>query len=230
MGYEQMYWVYLHHVVAGAVSGLVMAVLVARRLPSFLHGLTFLLLGLTLADAVASGVLNKIDGVQGSMAHTIAIFFFVVAGDWRYFLVTRRYTTPGLDKEDWGGPGMWLAALAPVLLPVSVTGVMQGLFPEQYTSMHAQFLTYELVMIALVVATMLVWLPRRAANASPEVGRWLRLVTYVELSHYVLWATSDVLVLSGVELGYLLRLVPDVIYYALWIPALWVFAPKEEVA
>lgn len=230
MGYEQIYWAYLHHVIAGAFAAAVMVVVVARRLPSFLHGLTFILLGLTMADAVTSGVLNKIDGVQGSALHTAAIFFFVVAGDWRFFLVMRRYTREGLDRASWGGPGLWLKALAPVLAPVLVTGAMQAGVPQWYGSLHAQFLTYELVMVALVLGVILVWLPRASEGVTPEVRRWLRLVTYVELSHYVLWALSDALILSGVEFGYLLRLAPDVIYYALWIPALWVFAPKEEVA
>ena len=230
MSFEQTYWVYIHHVIAAALAAIWMVFAVARRLPSFFHGLMFLLLGLTMADAVASGLINKIPGVDGSPYHLAAIFFFVVAGDWRYFLVLRRYTREGLEKSDWGGPGLWLKALAPVAAPVLVTGTMQALFPDMYTSMHAQFLTYELVMLSLVLGSMFVWLPRASKGLSPAMRRWLRMVTYVELSHYALWALSDVLILSGVEIGYLLRIVPDVIYYALWIPVVFWFAPKDEVA
>jgi hypothetical protein len=36
--------------------------------------------------------------------------------------------------------------------------------------------------------------------------------------YYGLWATSDLLILGGLDAGWLLRAVPNQLYYAVWIP------------
>ena len=36
-----------------------------------------------------------------------------------------------------------------------------------------------------------------------------------------LWATADVLILAGVDLGWALRLLPNQLYYAFTVPFFW---------
>ena len=52
--------------------------------------------------------------------------------------------------------------------------------------------------------------PTRSYRLDPTKS-WLYVLVY-----YGLWASADVLILSGVDAGWLLRVVPNQLYYALW--------------
>jgi hypothetical protein len=44
------------------------------------------------------------------------------------------------------------------------------------------------------------------------------------VAYYGLWASSDVLILLGVDHAWLLRAVPNQLYYAFWTPFVWFLA------
>jgi hypothetical protein len=46
---------------------------------------------------------------------------------------------------------------------------------------------------------------------------------------YFGWASCDVLILSGVEAGHLLRIVPNVLYYGALLPFILLRAPASAV-
>jgi hypothetical protein len=52
-------------------------------------------------------------------------------------------------------------------------------------------------------------------------------LTDFELVLYVGWALSDVVILVGHDVGYLFRLVPNVLYYAVFVPFALRSAPAE---
>ena len=92
---------------------------------------------------------------------------------------------------------------------------------------RVQWLAYEVALFALTLLLRTVVWSRRAepVGASPEARRAVRALTSFELLQYGLWATSDVLILAGVEAGWLLRLVPNTLYYAAFVRfAQWCWA------
>ena len=46
--------------------------------------------------------------------------------------------------------------------------------------------------------------------------------------YYALWAVADVLILAGRDVGWALRIVPNQLYYAFWVPVVWwlFFSPR----
>jgi hypothetical protein len=62
------------------------------------------------------------------------------------------------------------------------------------------------------------WLvPARVAPARPGVRRYLRAVLAWSATYYALWSASDVLVLSGIDAGWALRIVPNQLYYSFFV-------------
>ena len=56
------------------------------------------------------------------------------------------------------------------------------------------------------------------AGTEPRLRNYLRIVlTYVAI-YYALWAIADVLIIAGIDLGWALRIVPNQLYYAFWVP------------
>ena len=77
---------------------------------------------------------------------------------------------------------------------------------------------HELAFLALAL-----WLrgSRLPALAAPEPAghrAYLRRALAYVAAYYALWAAADVLILLSVELGWLLRIVPNQLYYAFWVP------------
>ena len=60
--------------------------------------------------------------------------------------------------------------------------------------------------------------------------RFVRDLTHFEMAQYVAWASADVVILSGVDVGYGMRLVPNLMYYAAFVPFLWWRRPPEAQA
>ena len=89
---------------------------------------------------------------------------------------------------------------------------------------RVHYLTYELAFAALVIGLRTQLVPR----LPPGPGRTfaIRLCGY-ELTQYLLWATADVWILAGRDEGYLLRLLPNALYYVGFVPFAWWAAPKE---
>jgi len=115
---------------------------------------------------------------------------FVILGDFRYFVAL----TP--DR-----PGRALGRS--LVVPVA-TQLVRFLLPALVTTPRLTFLVYEV--------SMLVWLLVLSPRERP------RLTAFVA-AQYALWAAIDVLVLAAGPSPWLaLRLVPDVLYYVLFVP------------
>ena len=86
------------------------------------------------------------------------------------------------------------------------------------------FLVYELAFCALTLA-LLRWHPN--ARALP----WVRAVSRFVLLYYGLWATADAILLAtGSDLGYALRVIPNLLYYGGLIAAIALLAPRAARA
>ena len=86
--------------------------------------------------------------------------------------------------------------------------------PEQ-----ALWLIYELCFLALALLLRNVYLPHKDPEDTGEHSRFLRgALSYVAV-YYGLWASADALILlAGLDAGWLLRALPNQLYYAFWVP------------
>lgn len=168
----------------------------------------------TLLDPIAGGPLSRALGWSDGIAGSLVMFGFVVLGDLRVFVLVFGLAAPGGLRRALG-----FSAIVPLATAV-VYGTASWLVPE----LHGQvmWLTYELCFVAMAVWLARVWLPRQIGTDRPELRAMLRsCVAYVAV-YYALWAGCDVLILLGIDEGWALRMVPNQLYYALWVPFVYV--------
>lgn len=171
----------------------------------------------TIADPICTGPLTRLLGL-GDHASTGVMFAFVLLGDFRVFLLASYLTrADGALRRAVREAGLW-TLIVPVAAGVTraCLGLLVDDLPEQ-----ALWLVYEVafVVVAFVLRNRVI--PRRLGDRSPLRCRQLQQVmTYVAV-YYALWGTADGLLLfGGHEVGWLLRVLPNQLYYALYLP--WV--------
>lgn len=176
---------------------------------------------LIVLDALATGSWTPVPA--DTAASTAAGVVFVILGDLRYFVLLQRYSRPG-------GPGgavrslvraLALSLLIPVLFEL-VTLVLPTVFAEP----RRKFLGYEVMFLGLLLGLRFGLLPRRLLGGG-ELRRWLLQLTMFETVQYGLWVLADVIILAGGRAGLLLRLLPNVLYYVVFIPFAYLTAPPS---
>ncbi len=131
-----------------------------------------------------------IGALPAALASTLPIAF-VILGDARYFLVI-------FDSK-------WKAFIYSLVVPISST-LVHRLLPGEWASARVLFLIYELMFFGL------------ALGLGKKKGDW-RISGFVA-AYYFLWASADIVILAGKDWGYLLRVVPNLLYYGALVP--WV--------
>ena len=82
----------------------------------------------------------------------------------------------------------------------------------------ALFLCHVLLgLLAFALARMA--LPNAATH--PHHAQFVRRVLGYMAAYYGLWAAADVIILSGYDAGWPVRLVPNQLYYGLFVPFVW---------
>jgi hypothetical protein len=192
------------------------AVCLARRdLDPSLRRYVLALTALSLADAwLTSTHVCGIGTLPASVATAVS-FCFVYAGDLRYLLLWETAT-----------PGGAIALTARGLARAAVLALLVPLFAKLVTAgqdVRVLYFVYELSFCALALA-LLRWHPN--ARALP----WVRSVSRFVLLYYGLWASADAILLAtGSDLGYALRVIPNLLYYGGLIAAIALLAPRRSV-
>jgi hypothetical protein len=196
------------------IGGAVFVVALATRMP-FLQG--FLVLGAfeILADATLTGPWSPVPSVP-ALAASVPVLF-VILGDARFFVLVTRARRGRLD-----GRALLGAAALAFVVPVA-SYIPQLAFPTAFASPRNVFLLYEAMFLAFATA-LRVWLPSRLPDAS---RRWILRVAELEIAQYTLWIVADLVIVSGADAGYLLRLVPNAIYYVFFLPFVAWTAPRD---
>lgn len=172
------------------------------------------------SDAALTGSLSPIK--EGSLAATVAASAFVLLGDLRYFYVIERQRD--LDKKDLSRRRALFTALRWALPLPLFCGVAHKLAGDALAG-NRLFLLYE------VLFQFVMTLHRRTRGAlAAGTARYVFRIVLFERLQYGLWAVADVLILGGSALGFLLRMVPDALYYAGFVPLVILTAPKEARA
>jgi hypothetical protein len=207
-----------HHPFAAYLGLVVLAVLLARAPRGAFLFRWAAFFGLVLAaDATITGAWSPLP--SSSPLFTPLSIAFVILGDARFFYLQERFARPAASRLR----VTIVAALTSLVVPVSSTLLRHALPLD--SDGRWLFLTYELLALGWVLGT---WRVRYGRDHDPETRRWLVRVTAIFATLYALWATADVLILLDVELGYLLRIVPNVLYYAVFLVATVALAPRAH--
>lgn len=197
-------------------------VVILRRVPAgSLRTALLLFTGTTALDAWMTGTLSPVP--QGGLLAQNLSIAFVVLGDLRLFALLERHRCEG----SWTKAllrAVPLSFVVPIAQAIAITAA-----PQTFTAPRHIYLVYELFFVVLAAALLLMRYPSRAAKSDALGWYATRLVAFF-LVQYGLWVVSDVLILSGVEAAYGLRLVPNALYYGLFLLfAAW-RAPAEAAS
>lgn len=225
--FEPLYNAYVHMPWVGFVSAIVLFAIMMRKLPYF-YGLMALLILFTFLDGLRAAEWLRLGG-KGHALYEPFAYLFILFGDFRYFLLMYRYGKHHALPEDRASPlPTWAAIIGWTLAPTILIFIAGKIIPEAFAVPRHIFLVYELIMFCSAIVFLNLLIPSWFQGSEhAETRTWLRRVTYVELAHYGLWSLSDVIILSGSDLGYALRFVPDTIYYTFFIVAVYVWAPAR---
>jgi hypothetical protein len=168
-------------------------------------------------DPVVGGPVMRALGLADTTIATSTLFTFVLLGDFRVFLLV--FAVPAIAMRS-GAPRAAAAEAAGWTLVVPLaTGLtypagsaLAGGLPDQWL-----WLLYELGFIAMAVVVRARVVPLCAPM--PAIARYLRSVMTFAIAYYALWAAADVVILLlRADVGWALRLIPNQLYYALFVP------------
>lgn len=187
----------------------------------FVSGLTLFFAVATMIDPLSTGPLLRIDTLEGTIATTLIPFFFVLLGDLRVLWLAIGVARPQRSLAE-----NFAWALGTTLIVPVVAGISYGLARWLVPDVHEQLLwmLYEFGFFSLCLFLSRNWIPRSLAN-QPARARYLRALFGFSAAYYALWLIADLLVVvGGFDLGWAIRIVPNQLYYSLWVPfAYWRF-------
>lgn len=218
--FEHFYSSFWHHPLVCWVAAAAVSPLLAQR-RARLGLLPLVLLIEIMLDAWFTGAWSPLAN-DAPLSALLAILF-VIAGDWRFFYLLVRQR---LAKQRSRKPAVALAIMLALIVPV-VALAAQSALRERLPSARHLFLVYESCFTVLAVIA-LVWV-RRALTDGP-VRRWLTWLCLFEIVQYAGWAAADVVIFTAGDLGYLLRIFPNIMYYAAFVPFAFLTAPLEARA
>ena len=176
----------------------------------------------TMLDPIASGPLVRFLGFADHAGGTAVVLFFVLLGDLRVYLLIFALLALAHGRAWWTAlprAGLW-TLLVPGLA-YAANAALRARVPELHH--NSIWLVYELFFTVVAVglcARVGAWVP---APAAPALGGFLRGTLAYVAAYYALWAVADVLIqLLRLDVGWLLRVVPNQLYYALWVPFIYV--------
>lgn len=155
----------------------------------------------TLLDPIATGPLAK--AIGSDRASSALGLCFVLLGDFRIWWLAFALAAPRRGLR----PALLATAAVPLFawLATQGLGLAFGALPGQ-----ALWLVHESAFVALA-----------ASVARCQSDRFVRALLAYASVYYALWAASDVLILAGVDEGWLIRCVPNQLYYGLTLPFVW---------
>jgi len=188
-----------------------------RKLSPILRRYCVVLTLLSLADAwLTSNDIPGLGALPSSLAGVVPLFF-VLAGDLRFLLIVTGGTGDG--NLELRGRNLAAAAALTLVVPLSTQLVLMML-PAQLDRPRVMFLIYELAFVGLTLM-LIRW------SSRVRTIHWLRRLCYFVVLYYGLWVLADAIILvGGWDVGYLIRVVPNLLYYGGLIAAIALLAPS----
>jgi len=173
----------------------------------------------TMLDPLAGGPLLRWLGIAGGMLPTVVMVCFVLLGDFRVFflvlaLLAFARGTPRLPRVA-AEAALWTLVVPVVAVAGEATlRAVAGALPAQ-----SIWLVYELTFVVMAFVWRRMIVPARTPENRPRLRAYLRAVLAYVIVYYALWALADVLIMAGgLDAGWALRIVPNQLYYALYLP------------
>jgi hypothetical protein len=182
----------------------------------------------TMLDPLAGGPLLRWLGLADHPGAMAVVFLFVLLGDFRVLVLVF-----GLEAIR-AGRGVRRACLEAsawtFLVPVSTFVIhrtltsMAGALPAQ-----ALWLIYELGFLVVASAMRVRVVPARVPPS--PLRRYLRTVLTYVATYYALWAAADGLILAtGMDQAWALRMIPNQLYYAFYVPFVYALGFSRRYA
>ena len=178
----------------------------------------------TLLDPLVGGpVLRALEPTPA--VATAVVLVFVLLGDFRVYWLLFAFAL-----RDAGRGARLAAAATPVvaLLAWTSDGLWDRLAPD--ASGQRLWLIHELLFTGVALWLRTRWLPARVQD--PVRLRFLRRVCSYVILYYALWAGCDALwMATSLDAAWLLRAIPNQLYYAFFVPFVWLaWSRRREAA
>ncbi len=218
MSYAAFYESFIQHPLllwAAALVGLWVA-LSRRGLSSSVRWFCLALATVSVVDAwLTSNQVPGIGPLRGAAASFVPLAF-VLIGDFRYFLFIESAQSDGRIAVS--PKGLARACAWTLLVPLGAQFLVAALGAEQP---RVLFFVYEALFVFLSVSVAALYLPRHS-----HALRWTKSVTLFVIGYYGLWAVADAIILgTGADTGFLLRVLPNALYYGGLVPVIAWTAP-----
>lgn len=171
----------------------------------------------TILDPLITGPLARALGLADGAGGTVIVLVFVLLGDFRVYLLVFALLAMAAGRS-WttalGRAAGWTLVVPLLAYPTNaiVRAFVGGLDDNSI------WLIYE-VAFAVVAWTLRERLLSPAARIDAAVRGYLNAVLLYVVLYYALWASADVLIqVARLDVGWALRLVPNQLYYAFWVP------------
>ena len=174
----------------------------------FVHVWATLFLFETMLDPVA----NRLATGSAAPIPTAVALTFVLLGDFRIFWLVFALAE-GAKRL---GAGVGRAAVATAIVPVVawLANATAGAILGEVSGQLLWFI-HESLFVGVCFYGALRWVP---ANVPGEWQPFARRILGYVAAYYALWAAADVLIMAGVDSGWLVRCVPNQLYYAFTVP------------
>lgn len=174
---------------------------------------------LTLADPFCTGPLTRWLGLADTFGASAIAFVFVYLGDFRVFVLFFGVAAIAASQS----VPLVRAALFSLVVP-AVAGLFyattQAVLGE--AEMGWLWVSYEASFLVFILGLRRHWIPRHVHPNDPGTRHYLRFLCNYVATYYALWLLADLLILVfHLDLGWALRVVPNQLYYAFFIPVLW---------
>lgn len=221
MSYVEFYDSFMQHPLllwAAALLGLGIALSRRGLSPSvrwFCVGLTVL----SLVDAwLTTTRVPGIGPLTGAAASLVPLTF-VLVGDFRYFFFIETARPDGtltVTAKRSAKAFAWT-----LIVPLGSQLIIGALGSQDP---RVLFFVYETLFVLLLLGLSAFYLPRNT-----DALRWARQVTWFVIGYYLLWATADAIIrTTGEDMGFLLRVFPNALYYGGLVPVIAWTAPRSQ--
>lgn len=175
----------------------------------------------TLLDAFATAPFSPLS--HGPAALWVSIFF-VIFGDFRLFALSEHHARPRGPWATAARRALMFAVVTPIVQRLAVWGLPTLLAGKD---LRVTFLSYEVIFL-VVLALYAAFSAREGDDDDVRAGS--RLIAFFG-AQYALWALADALIL-GVpalrDVGFGLRIVPNVMYYGLFVPLGYALSSRQH--
>lgn len=170
----------------------------------------------TLLDIAVAGQLIPIGNAE---LQTTLEYLFVLIGDLRFILLLAYILYAGKTLFDieklqpnWD---VLRPAIIFTLFPSLIVSAIGFACPDWVREMRQKFFAYEITFFVLTVLWIYVVMPQKNVARREQV--FLKRAAQPVLVFYGLWALADMLLLKGIAAGHALRIVPNVVYYCVFL-------------